>query len=188
MIRRVRARLSYANVAATLALFLALSGSAAWALGRNSVGTRELANDAVKGRHVEEGKLKGKHIQEGTLGGREINEQGLDAAVPQADGSSTFARVRRDATVIDALSRNIASANVTSPDAGIYCFDLPFNPAHVQVMPGADGTSDRIASAEDFDASASLPNCPPGAEVEVNLHSAGAGALENGPFFVEFGR
>jgi hypothetical protein len=193
MIRRVTARLSYANVAATLALFLALGGSAAWALGRHSVGTRELAKDAVKGRHVEETKLKGKHLQESTLGGREIDEQALDAPVPSAnradhaDAPSAYARVEPDATVVDALSRQVASAMVTSPAAGVYCFDLPFNPQHVQATAGADGTSDRIVSAADADAPAGLPNCPAGTETEVNVYGVGAGALENGAFFARFG-
>ena len=44
MRKRLRARLTYANVIATLALFLALGGGAAYAasLGKNSVGTKQL--------------------------------------------------------------------------------------------------------------------------------------------------
>jgi hypothetical protein len=193
MIRRVTARLSYANIAATLAVFLALGGSAAWAIGRHSVGTRELAKDAVKGRHVEETKLKGKHLQDSTLGGREIDEQKLDAPVPtanraeQADGPSAFARVEPDATVIEGLSRQVSSAMVTGPAAGVYCFDLPFNPLHVRATALAGGTSDRVVSAADSDGPGGVPNCPTGTETEVNVYSISAGALENGGFFVSFG-
>jgi hypothetical protein len=193
MIRRITARLSYANIAATMALFLVLSGSAAWAIGRHSVGTRELAKDAVKGRHVEETKLKGKHLQDSTLGGREIDEQALDTPVPsanradQADGPSAYARVESDATVVDPLSRQVSSAMVTGPAAGVYCFDLPFNPDHVQATAAANATSDRIVSAADAEAPAGLPNCPTGTESEVNIYSISAGALENGAFFVRFG-
>ena len=191
MIRRIRARLNYANVIATAALFLALGGGTALALGKNSVGTRELAKDAVKGRHVEEAKLKGKHIQDSTLGGREIDEQRLDAAVPEAeqsDSPSVYARVNPDATVVDALSRQVTSAMVTNPSAGVYCFDLPFDVQHTQVTAVADGTSDRFVSAADFEGSAGLPNCPAGTETEVNVYGVGAGALENGAFFVRFAR
>jgi hypothetical protein len=187
MIRRMTSRLSYGNVIATVALFLVLGGGTALALGRNSVGTRELAKDAVKGRHVEEAKIKGKHLQDATLGGREIDEQELDAPVPQADAPSTYARVNADATVLDALSRQVSSPNVTNPSAGVYCFDLPFNPQHPQVTAVAEATSDRIVSAADSDDPAGLPNCPAGTETEVNVHSVGAGALDNGGFFVRFG-
>jgi hypothetical protein len=49
MIERVRAHLSYANVMATLAVFIALGGAsyAAFSLPRNSVGSRELKNQSV---------------------------------------------------------------------------------------------------------------------------------------------
>jgi hypothetical protein len=190
VIHRIRARLNYANVIATFALFLALGGGTALALGRNSIGTRELAKDAVQGRNVDEGKLKGKHIQDSTLGGREIDEQGLDAAVPEAehaDGPAAYARVNPDATVVEALSRQVTSAMVTGPAAGVYCFDLPFNAQHVQVTAVAEGSSDRLVSAADFEGSGGLPNCPAGAETEVNVYSVSGGSLENGAFFVRFG-
>ena len=47
--RKLRGNLTYANVISTLALFLAISGGAAYAasLGKNSVGTKQLKNGAV---------------------------------------------------------------------------------------------------------------------------------------------
>ncbi len=49
MLHRIRRRASYANVVATLALFIALGGvsDAAVALPAGSVGTRQLKNHAV---------------------------------------------------------------------------------------------------------------------------------------------
>ena len=188
MIRRARARLSYANVAATLALFLALGGGTALALGRNSVTTRELANDAVKGRNVEEGKLKNKHMKDDTLKGNKIDESSLDSPVPLADSPAAFARVRADATVTEGLARDIASTNITRPSAGIYCFDLPFAPTSVQATPRASGTPDRIASGEIAGTPDGVPNCPPTSEAEVNVYGTGGAALENGAFFVQFAR
>ena len=188
MIRRARARLNYANVIATLALFLALGGGTALALGRNSVTTRELAKGAVKGRNVEPGKLKNKHLKDDTLKGNKIDESTLDAPVPLADSPAAFARVRADATVTEGLSRDIASANITRPSDGIYCFDLPFAPTSVQATPRMTATPDRIASGEVAGTPDPLPNCPAASEAEVNIYSTGAGALENGAFFVQFGR
>jgi hypothetical protein len=64
-----RPRLTYANVTATLALFLALSGGAyaATALPRNSVGRRQIKNNAVNAAKVLDGSLRGADIKESSL-------------------------------------------------------------------------------------------------------------------------
>ncbi len=53
----VRERLSYANVMATAAVFIALGGTA-WAVAANSVGTRQLKNNAVKTKKIANGAVK----------------------------------------------------------------------------------------------------------------------------------
>ncbi len=60
MIRRFTDRLSYANVTATLALFIALGGSsyAALSLPRNSVGTQQLRAGAVRSTDVKNRSLQ----------------------------------------------------------------------------------------------------------------------------------
>jgi hypothetical protein len=59
MVARIRARLSYGNVVATLALFIALGGTsyAALKLPRNSVGNAQIRNDAVTSAKVQNGSL-----------------------------------------------------------------------------------------------------------------------------------
>ena len=61
-----RERLSYANVAATLALFLALGGGAA--IAANQITARDIAKDAVGGSELKRDAAKGKHVKESTLG------------------------------------------------------------------------------------------------------------------------
>jgi hypothetical protein len=63
---RLRPRLSYSNVIATLALFLALGGGA-YAVSRNEVTSRDIAPDAVRGTDVQEASLSG--VGAGLLGG-----------------------------------------------------------------------------------------------------------------------
>jgi hypothetical protein len=66
----LRPRLTYANVIATLTLFLALGGGAAYAashLGRNSVGTRQLKKNAVTGAKVRDGSLLAGDFRAGEL-------------------------------------------------------------------------------------------------------------------------
>jgi Collagen triple helix repeat (20 copies) len=65
-----RPQLTYANVIATLALFLALGGGGAWAattISDNSVGTSQLRNGAVTGRKVSDGSLLARDFKSGQL-------------------------------------------------------------------------------------------------------------------------
>lgn len=64
MLRRLRSHLTYANVTATLALFIALGGSSYAAL-------------TVTGRNVKNGSLTGRDLKRNTLGGSRIKESKL---------------------------------------------------------------------------------------------------------------
>ena len=50
----IRERLTYANVMATVAVFIALGGSA-WALSRGEVKSKHIAGDAVRAKHIDFG-------------------------------------------------------------------------------------------------------------------------------------
>ena len=57
-LRRLRPRITYANVMATLAMFIALGGGAyAVTVPRNSVGSAQLKKNAVNARAVRDGSL-----------------------------------------------------------------------------------------------------------------------------------
>jgi hypothetical protein len=63
--RIVRSKLTYANVIATIALFLALTGGAAWAtgkLGKNVVKTKNIAPHAVKNKNLAKNAVKSNNI------------------------------------------------------------------------------------------------------------------------------
>jgi hypothetical protein len=64
-------RLSYANVVATLALFIALGGSsyAALKLPRNSVGAAQIRSGAVHSSDVADGSLQAKDLSAAARGG-----------------------------------------------------------------------------------------------------------------------
>jgi hypothetical protein len=62
MFKRLRERLTYANVMATAAVFLALGLGSAWAateLGRNSVGARQIKPNAIRSSDVKNEALRG---------------------------------------------------------------------------------------------------------------------------------
>jgi hypothetical protein len=72
--KRVRSRLSYANVMATLALFIALGGAsyAATALPKNSVGTKQIKSAAITAAKIKNGAVTGAKIAPGSITGGQI--------------------------------------------------------------------------------------------------------------------
>ncbi len=79
MLRRLRSRLTYANVIATLALFLALGGSS-YAL---TVGSGSIKNNSIRSVDVRNGQLRDRDFRRGSIGGRAIRESRL-GTVPSA--------------------------------------------------------------------------------------------------------
>lgn len=69
MLARLRQRLTYANVMATIAVFIALGGSgyAAVTLKRNSVKGKHIAKNAVTSAKVKNRSLKRKDFASGQL-------------------------------------------------------------------------------------------------------------------------
>lgn len=69
MVSFIRGKLSYANVMATVAVFLALGGVgyAATQLPKNSVGAKQLKKDAVTSAKVKNGSLQAKDFKAGVL-------------------------------------------------------------------------------------------------------------------------
>jgi hypothetical protein len=78
--RRIRQRLTYANVVSTLALFVALGGSSYAAL---QIDSRDIANNSVRGIDVRNRSLTERDIKRNVLGGRSIKESRL-GRVPRA--------------------------------------------------------------------------------------------------------
>jgi hypothetical protein len=71
VIDHLRSRLTYANVVATLALFLVLGGGSALAasrLAKNSVGTKQIKNGAITGSKLADGSVTGAKIALASLG------------------------------------------------------------------------------------------------------------------------
>jgi hypothetical protein len=83
---RIRPRLSYANVVATLALFLVVAGGSALASGtlaKNSVGSRQLKARAVTTGKIALNAINGSRVANGSLTGEDINLSKL-GTVPTA--------------------------------------------------------------------------------------------------------
>lgn len=121
MFARARSRLTYANVTATLALFIALGGTgyAALTLPRNSVGVKQiragavtntkLAAGSVSSAKLRRGAVTGSRVAGNTLTGNNISEKTL-AAVPKAIRAFSADRASRAASAADADTLQGATA------------------------------------------------------------------------------
>ncbi len=204
MLSRVASRCTYANVAATLALFLALGGVgyAATSLPANSVGSAQLQPDAVTGAKVKNGTLRSADFKKGQLKAGPIGktgpagERGLagptgatGAAGPAgANGTAVaYAMVKSDATFDATRSFNItAVARQTGFPTGIYCIYGDFAPKVAVATSEWAGTSNAHVESVQL---TPLSNCPIGPGVpraSVIIRASDNTALANGSFFIIF--
>ena len=107
---RLRLRLTYANVMATIAVFIALGGAsyAALKLPKNSVGAKQIKKEAVTAAKVKKGTLTGTQINASTLG-----------MVPSAANAQTLGG--QSASQISEAAR-VRCPSGTIPSAGV-CFE-----------------------------------------------------------------
>jgi len=86
--KRILGRLTYANVIATLALFVALGGAsyAAFKLPKNSVGTKQIQKEAITAAKIKRGAVTGAKINLATIG--------LVPSATTANSSSTAANAQ----------------------------------------------------------------------------------------------
>jgi hypothetical protein len=80
MLARIRSHLSYANVMASIAVFVALGGGA-YALAK--IGPKQIKKGAVKTGKIHNGAVTAKKVKNDTLTGKQINESTL-GTVPNA--------------------------------------------------------------------------------------------------------
>jgi hypothetical protein len=96
MLRSIRGRLTYANVTASVALFVALGGAsyAATQLPKNSVGSAQIKPNAVTKSDIARNAVTGSKVKPRTLDGTDINVAKL-GTVPSAERATTAAGIAR---------------------------------------------------------------------------------------------
>ena len=96
MIRFLRRRATYANVAATIALATALGGTsyAAFTLPRNSVGSRQIRSGAVGRSELRRDAVSSSRVAPNSLTGHDIAERSL-GTVPRATRASKASNASR---------------------------------------------------------------------------------------------
>jgi len=134
MLRKLRARMTYANVVSTIALALALGGGTAYAATKIGTGNiryhavtgSKIANNAITASKVKNGALSGSDIRSNSIRGTQIRTGTLEASdfaagqLPKGDkgdpATSIFGVVTAAGTL--AAGKNVTS--LSSTDAGVY--------------------------------------------------------------------
>lgn len=117
--RHLRGKMTYSNVVATIALFLAVGGATAFAAGKlakNSVGTKQLKANAVTTAKIKNGAVTGAKIKNGTITGGKINLASL-GTVPSAASAGSAASAT-EATAVDGLHMAKFSFAPSASDVG----------------------------------------------------------------------
>src|SRR6476646_10641902 len=180
-----RPRLSYANVISTLALFIALTGTTAFAaskLAPKSVGEPQLrpvavTADKLRTNAVTAPKIKAQAVKQGKLANGSVTAakmtQGSVASSSPITGFATnaesasppaFAAISSEATIDSSFSKSIAAVKEGSL-VGIYCVSAAgFTPRGAQVTPRFNGEGDVTAYVR----VGGTADCPaPGVEVQT---------------------
>jgi hypothetical protein len=121
VLEKLRQRLTYANVTATLALFIALGGSSYAAL---RVGSREISDNSIRSRDVRNHSLTRHDLARNTLDGSVIHESKL-GRVPRAASAANADRLG-GMTAADLKTRCPAD---TFPSADVCVENQPRSPS-----------------------------------------------------------
>jgi len=98
---KLRGKLSYANVIATLALFIALGGGALAAthLSKNSVGTNQIKKNAVVTSKIKNGSVTGAKLANGAITGTTVQSDSLTGAQINASTLGTVPTAQKANTI-----------------------------------------------------------------------------------------
>lgn len=184
--KRLRSKLTYSNVIATLCLFMIVGGGTAFAesqFEKESIPPKAFRKESIGIGKLTKGAkaaLAGQTGPKGATGPAGPAGPGGPAGAP---GSAVaYAHVNADGTLDAANSKNIASTKLTA-QPGYYCV-LPSVPVKSVVADGDGGT---VARVFDTGFSDPLTSCPDGAGV-VESYVSGGGTLShaNHDFYIVF--
>jgi predicted permease len=129
--RRARRRLTYGNVVATLALFLALSGGAVWAA--NKITSKQIGKGAVKNKNLAKNAVKAKNLAKGSVTSAKLGKNAVNNAAI-ADGVVNFAKLAAGTNVIASSTAGPLPANQKSSTTVSFNPPLTVTPAPGQPL------------------------------------------------------
>jgi hypothetical protein len=114
---RISGKVTYANVMATIAVFIALGGVgyAAVKLPKNSVGAKQIKNNSITGAKIKDGAVTGEKIASGSLGTVPNATTAKSAETAKSADTAKSAETAKSATT--AISANSAKSAATATSA-----------------------------------------------------------------------
>jgi hypothetical protein len=130
--QRIRERLTYANVMSTLAVFLVLSGGAAYAasnLGKNSVGSKQLRKSAVTAAKIKKGAVTAVKLRDGSITAAKVADRTLTGTQINSSTLGTVPAATRAESASRADSATSADHASSADDAARFGGVVPVPPA-----------------------------------------------------------
>jgi hypothetical protein len=169
VLKKLRQHLTYANVTATLALFVALGGSSYAAL---RVGSREIADNSVRSRDVRNHSLTRHDVARNALDGSVIRESRL-GRVPRAASADNADRVGG----VTATDLKLKCPSETLPAANVCVERQPRSPTSYgsAVLTCADagfpvGSGRRLPTYGELRVALSAVDLAPGGELTSDVY------------------
>lgn len=184
----LRKRITYANVMATIAVFLALGGVsyAAFKLPKNSVGPRQIKRNAVTAAKIKQGAVSAGKLAPGAVSSLQGPQgaQGPQGPAGEPGSAIAFAAVSEAGVINQARSKNMESAKVTRVGSDEYCFSgLSFSPKVAVASPQFYEPKPVTLAVHVGDPV--YEGCPPGTQVSVaTLEEGNKG--RSSPFMIIF--
>ena len=111
MLARLTDKLSYSNVVASLALFVALGGAAVAAgLAKNSVGTKQLKPNAVTAAKIKNGAVNSHKLAHGAVVAGKLGANSVSSGVLQ-NGSVLAAKLAKNSVTNSAIANGVVGTN-----------------------------------------------------------------------------
>lgn len=152
--RRFRPRLTYANVIASLALFIALGGSAVAAgLAKNSVGPRQIKKGAVTAKAIRKqavtaGKIAPKAVVAGKLGPNAVLPGNLGAGIIDTSkisaGAVNAEKIKNNVITTNKLNNNAVTSQKIAPN-GVATSNLAESAVTTAKLANASVTAAKLA-------------------------------------------
>jgi hypothetical protein len=183
---RPRRHLTYANVTATIAVFIALGGGAyaATSLPAGSVGTKQIKRNAVVSSRVKDQSLLARDFKAGQL---PAGPQGMRGDTGPAGSAFAFAHVNEDGSLDGASSLGVTAKSKTK--TGRYCLVVEGTPRNAVAASDSNAGEGGVFTAVNLSPGAHITtgDCPAGTNVMVTTYNT-AGTFADHAFYVAFNK
>jgi hypothetical protein len=132
MLAKLRSCLTYSNVMATVAVFVALGGTS-YAIATGSIGSREIKNNSVASKDLRNNGVRGRDVRNGSLlaadfkaGQLPAGERGLQG-VPGQDATKLFAYIRDPGLASNAMVEYGSGVTGITDPVGDNAYSVNFN-------------------------------------------------------------